>query len=196
MSNSNSKQSRREFVVRGAAGGLCLLTFNVAGGQARMPASDARKAQLPFSVLSAAEVSLIDALGEALLPGSAAAGLSHYLDHQLAGDAADSLLMIKYLRVNPPYLDFYRAGWRAVAAVAHHLFGKAVEELSPQSCAELIRKMSGGSLGAAWQGPPAPFFYFVMRSDAVDVTYGTEAGFASLGVPYMPHIAPPSRWGE
>jgi hypothetical protein len=67
--------------------------------------------------------------------------------------------------------------------------------LSPEQSAELVRKMSGGSV-SGWQGPPAPFFYFVMRSDAVDVTYGTEAGFAALDVPYMPHIAPPSRWGE
>ena len=41
-----------------------------------------------------------------------------------------------------------------------------------------------------------PFFYFVLRNDAVDVVYGTKDGIESLGIPYMAHIEPPSRWGE
>jgi len=31
----------------------------------------------------------------------------------------------------------------------------------------------------------------MVRSDAVDVVYGTVEGFERLGVPYMPHILPP-----
>jgi len=46
----------------------------------------------------------------------------------------------------------------------------------------------------AWQGPPAGQVYFVLRSDAVDVVYGTMEGYESLGVPYLPHIAPDRRW--
>ena len=38
--------------------------------------------------------------------------------------------------------------------------------------------------------------YFVLRNDAVDVFYGTQDGFEALGIPYMAHIEPPSRWGE
>ena len=45
-----------------------------------------------------------------------------------------------------------------------------------------------------WQGPPGPFVYLVLRSDAVDVVYGTMEGYAGLGIPYMPHIAPTKRW--
>ena len=45
-----------------------------------------------------------------------------------------------------------------------------------------------------WQGPPGGFIYFVMRHDAVDVVYGTREGYESLGIPYMPHIAPEKRW--
>jgi len=48
----------------------------------------------------------------------------------------------------------------------------------------------------AWIGPPAALFYFVLRNDALDVVYGTEAGFAKLGIPYMAHIAPPTRWPQ
>ena len=38
-----------------------------------------------------------------------------------------------------------------------------------------------------WQGPAGGFVYFVLRSDAVDVVYGTMEGYESLGVPFMPH---------
>ena len=45
-----------------------------------------------------------------------------------------------------------------------------------------------------WQGPAGSFAYLVLRSDALDVVYGTMDGYESLGVPYMPHIAPVERW--
>ena len=45
-----------------------------------------------------------------------------------------------------------------------------------------------------WQGPPGPFIYNVLRGDAVDVVYATMDGYAALGVPYMPHIAPTKKW--
>ena len=45
-----------------------------------------------------------------------------------------------------------------------------------------------------WQGPPGPFVYNVLRGDAVDVVYATMDGYAMLGVPYMPHIAPTQKW--
>ena len=47
-----------------------------------------------------------------------------------------------------------------------------------------------------WQGPAGGFVYFLLRSDAVDVVYGTVEGYAALGIPYMPHIAPTKRWCE
>ena len=45
-----------------------------------------------------------------------------------------------------------------------------------------------------WEGPPAPLFYLLARSDAVDAVYGTPEGFERLGIPYMAHIAPPRAW--
>ena len=45
-----------------------------------------------------------------------------------------------------------------------------------------------------WQGPSGGFVYTVLRSDAVDVVYGTMDGYAALGIPYMAHIAPTKRW--
>jgi len=45
-----------------------------------------------------------------------------------------------------------------------------------------------------WQGPAGGLVYTVLRNDAVDVVYGTMEGYAALGIPYMPHIAPTKRW--
>ena len=53
--------------------------------------------------------------------------------------------------------------------------------------------MGAGTIDA-WRGPPAAFFLFVLRMDAIDVVYGTQDGFDRLDLPYMAHIAPPARW--
>ena len=45
-----------------------------------------------------------------------------------------------------------------------------------------------------WTGPSGGFVYTLLRSDAVDVVYGTMEGYAALGIPYKPHIAPTKRW--
>jgi len=45
-----------------------------------------------------------------------------------------------------------------------------------------------------WVGPPASYVLFVLRADALDVTYGTPEGFENLGIPYMAHIMPEQPW--
>ena len=193
MSNTNS---RREFIAHGAAaGGVCLLTFTLSGCAARLTPAQARAAQVPLRTLAADDMTTVNALGETLLPGSAAAGLAHYLDHQLSGDPADSMLMIKYLGVPAPFDVFYRGGLRATETAARALYGKTFADLNSQQAGALVTQMSAGHVDG-WQGPPSALFYFVLRNDAVDVVYGTQRGFELLGVPYMAHIAPPSRWGE
>ena len=189
MSNTNFE--RREFLV----GSACLLTFTLEGCEKQMTPAQARASGVTFRTLDAGAVSILDALGEILLPGSAAAGLSHYIDQQLSGAAADSMLMIKYLGVAAPFTEFYRGGLHAADALARATHGKGFSELSQERASSLVTKMSAGAV-EGWQGPPVGLFYFVLRSDAVDVVYGTRAGFERLGVPYMAHIEPPSRWGE
>jgi hypothetical protein len=137
----------------------------------------------------------LEALGEVLLPGSAAEGLAHFIDHQLSGPAANSMLMIKYLGMPAPFVDFYRSGLKAIDAAAMNRFKKNLTVLSADDASTLAGQMAAGEI-PNWAGPPAALFYFVLRNDAVDVTYGTQAGFEKLNVPYMPHILPPSRWGE
>ncbi len=187
-------RSRREFIAQASVGAALLLTFTLEGCERTLSPAQARASAVPLRVLDAQEVSVLESLGEALLPGSAHAGLAHYIDHQLAGDPADSLLIIKYLRVDPPYRGFYRAGLAAARDASLREFGKAPAELDPQQRTALLTRMAAGEIGE-WGGPPAPLLFFVLRSDAVDVTYGTPAGFDALGVPYMPHIMPPRQWG-
>jgi hypothetical protein len=192
----SSSGSRRDFLIHGAAaGGVCLLTFTLSGCKTKLTPAQARAAKVPLHTFAASEVTTLDVLGETLLPGSAAAGLAQYIDHQLSGDPAQSMLMIKYLGVPVPFDVFYRDGLRATETAAQALYGTAFAGLNSQQADTLVTQMSAGHVDG-WQGPPSALFYFVVRNDAVDVVYGTQAGFEVLGVPYMAHIAPPGRWGE
>jgi hypothetical protein len=165
-------RSRRDILKQGAL-------FAFAGTRLLTPAA-ARAAGHPYRVFNADQVRTLETLGEALVPGSKKAGLAHFIDIQLSGPAADCLLMIKYLGVNPPFTPFYMSGLAAAARHPH--------------MPSLLAAMAKGDI-PEWSGPPSPLFYFVLRNDAIDVVYGTVKGYESLGVPYMAHIPPPSGWG-
>ena len=185
-------QTRRNFLRNTGVG---LLTFYVSGCEVEMTPQEAREREIAFGVLSDAEVDTLDALGEVLLPGSAAAGLSHFIDHQLGTSPENQLLMIKYLGVPPPFAPFYQGGLAAVNGFSQAQKGQSFVDLSAADQTELVGQFAQANPDG-WQGPPGPFFYFVLRNDAVDVVYGTTDGIESLGIPYMAHIEPPSRWGE
>lgn len=170
------------------------MTVTVDGCERKITPAQARASAVPYQALDADAVSTLEALAETLLPGSAQVGVAHYIDHQLAADPAESLLMIKYLRVDPPYLDFYRSGLAAARAASLQNFGKSPAELDLQRRNTLVKRMAAGEADG-WNGPPAPLVYFVLRNDAVDAMYGTPSGFEKLKVPYMPHITPPTPWG-
>lgn len=173
--------------------GLLFLAINVNGISALISPSEARAAAVPMKVLSPPEVAAIESFAETLLPGAREAGIAHYIDHHLAADPKDSLLMLRYMDWPQPYAGFYKAGLAGLESTSRTLHGKDFSELTAEQSMEIVRSM-GRNNPAGWKGIPAPLFYFVMRSDAVDVVYGTEEGFAKLGVPYMAHIMPPSKW--
>ncbi len=172
-----------------------MLSFYVAGCELKLTPEQARQQDIPFQVLKPDEVRTLEALGESLLPGSASAGLAHFIDHQLNASAQDQMLMIKYLGVSPPFTAFYSGGLAALNVFANDQYGADFADLNGEQPAALVGQMAQAN-PEAWAGPPAPFFYFVLRNDAVDVVYGTKAGVESLGMPYMAHIEPPNRWGE
>ena len=181
---------RRQFL---SDAGLGLFVFQISGVATLLTPRDARAQQVPLRILSADEAAQIDTLGDILVPGAAAAGLSHYLDQQLSATATSSLLMIRYLDVPPPYAEFYKPCIASGAAASHALYQKPLSSFSATERDEFVVAMQKGTL-PAWQGPRAAFFYFVLRADAIDVVYGTSEGFAKLGIPYMAHIMPPSPW--
>ncbi len=190
MGNSASQYSRRAFV-----GGVGLLTFWVAGCEKKLTPAEAKATNIALRALTESESRTLEALGEILLPRSAASGLAHYIDHQLSAPSAESMLILKYLGVSPPFASFYKSGLAGADAAARAAHGKSLAELDSQQGTALVTALSRGDL-PGWSGPPAGLFYFTLRSDAIDVLYGTQEGFAHLGVPYMAHIPPADRWGE
>ena len=71
--------------------------------------------------------------------------------------------------------------------------GLGFAQLSQENQRSFVDAMRQNKL-TDWQGPAGSFVYLLLRSDAVDVVYGTMEGYESLGVPYKPHIAPEKRW--
>lgn len=184
--------TRRRFI---RDSGLLLLSFQVGACDREMTPGEARDAGLPLRVLDEHQAATLEALGDVLLPGAANAGIAHFIDHQLAADPPEQLLMLKYLGANPPFTPFYAGGIAGLDAAAETRHQQSFKALSTDDRTALVATI-GGANPDGWEGPPAPFFYFVLRADAVDVVYGTRDGIESLGVPYMAHIDPPSRWGE
>jgi hypothetical protein len=188
--------TRRAFIGHGcAAGGAGLLALAVAGRGSPLRSSGSGTSDRSLHSLTDDNVKTLDALGEALLPGSASEGLAYYIDHQLSVPLEQNLLMIRYLGVRPPFAEFYKTGLAGVEAAAKRQFGKGFTLLNAGDVHALVTRIAAGTI-AEWSGPPPELFYFVLRSDAIDVVYGTMTGFGRLAVPYMAHIVPPSRWGE
>lgn len=119
---------------------------------------------------TAEEARRLDSLGNALVPGARPAGLSRYIDRYVSVAPANTLLMLRYLDIAPPYGEFYRRGLRRLGRF--------------RDADEAVRRIANTQ----------PLFCFALRSDAIDVTYGTMSGFEALHVPYLPHIAPPVPW--
>jgi Gluconate 2-dehydrogenase subunit 3 len=177
---------RRNF-IRGA------LAFTVGGATLMLTAREARAQGVPYRTFKADEAESIEALGETLVPGARAAGIAHFIDHQLAVPPEEALLEARILNVRPPYISFYLAAIGAVNRAAVSFGERRFPELPAHEQREFVNLMRQGKL-QDWQGPPQGFAYFVLRSDAVDVVYGTEEGYEALGIPYMAHIAPLRRW--
>lgn len=184
-------QMTRRTVLGASAFGL--IAVEVAGVTEWLSPAEAKARAVPLTVLNTSQARTLEALGEVLLPGARQAGLVHYIDSQLAKPAPQSLLMIRYLDVPPPHMPFYAGAIAALDGYARATTGSAFADLGVQAQTAIVTTISK-SQPEGWQGPPAPLIYFVMRADAVDVVYGTEAGFERLNVPYVPHIAPTKPW--
>ena len=184
-------QMQRRAFVKGAA--LGALAFTVGGAEVLLTPGEARSRGVPFRLLKAPEAETIEALGETLVPGARSAGIAHFIDQQLSVPAEEALLEARIMNVRPPYANFYRAAIGAVNRASQTLHGRKFADLSTVEQRDFVNLMRQNKIDG-WQGPAGGFVYFLLRSDAVDVVYGTVEGYEALGIPYMPHIAPERRW--
>ena len=181
---------RRAF-VQGA--GLGALAFTIGGAQVMLTPRQARAEGVPLRTLTADQAATLDAVGETLVPGAKDAGIANFVDQQISIPPEQALLQARIFNVRPPFANFYRAALGAIDAASAKTKGKKFADLSPAEQHDFIGQMRVNKIDG-WQGPPGPFIYTVLRGDAVDVVYATMDGYAALGVPYMPHIAPTKRW--
>jgi Gluconate 2-dehydrogenase subunit 3 len=181
----------RRVFLKGASMGL--FAFTIGGAEILMSPGEARARAVPFRLLGAEEAETLEALGETLLPGAREAGIAHFIDQQVSVTPGEALLEARIVNVRPPYINFYRAVIGGIDKASMARGGKRFAALAAAEQHDLIDQLRQNKI-EGWQGPPAGLVYFVLRSDAVDVVYGTMEGYESLGVPYMAHIPPDKRW--
>ncbi len=181
----------RRVFLKGA--GMGMLAFTVGGADVLMTPGQARAQGVPFRLLKAHEAEAIEALGETLVPGAQRAGVAHFIDQQVSVSPGEALLEARQLNVKPPFINFYRAAIGAVDRAAQARSARRFAALSAADQHAFVDAMRQNKIDG-WQGPPGSFVYLVLRSDSIDVVYGTMEGYEALGVPYMPHIAPEKRW--
>jgi hypothetical protein len=184
------EMQRRAF-MKGAAIGA--LAFSVGGAEVMLTPRQAQAQNIPLRTLSTEQAATLGAMGEALVPGAKDAGIVDFVDQQISAPPEEALLQARILNVRPPYANFYRAALGAIDGASERTKGKKFAQLTADEQHDFIGQMRINKIDG-WQGPPGPFIFNVLRSDAVDVVYNTMEGYAMLGVPYMPHIAPTKKW--
>jgi hypothetical protein len=182
---------RRAF-MKGAAIGT--LAFTVGGVEVMLTPRQARAQNVPLRSLTADQAATLNAMGEALVPGAKEAGIVNFVDQQLSIPAEQALLEARIMNVRPPYANFYGAALGAIDGASQAKYGgRGFAQLTAAEQHDFIDLMRQNKL-ENWKGPGSPFVFFLLRTDAVDVVYGTMDGYAHLGVPYQAHIAPTKSW--
>lgn len=184
--------TRRSVIDKALKSSVLCLGFSVGGVTLMLTPEQARAQQVKLTTLKPEQVRTLEKLAEAMVPGSVALGVTHFVDHQLGVDPGDCLLIAKYLQAPVPYAGFYGTGLKVAEAMAQKSAGKPLASLDAAALEGLLKQMS--KPGTVVDGFPIFLFYLCLRSDAVDVVYGTPEGFKKLNVPYMQHILPPENW--
>ena len=148
--------------------------------------------QANYQYLKISEAETLAAWCKTIVSGADVAGVARFVDQNLAGHQAESLLLLRYLDASD-MAGFYRKGIAGIDAESHHRFDLPFVKLSLDQQKDMIAAGVASEM-EIWTDPDPNFFYFISRSDAVDVVYGTKAGFAEIGIPYLAHIPPPQPW--
>jgi hypothetical protein len=153
----------------------------------------ARAQALPFKVLSPDEVTTIEALSDALVPGAREAGVAHYIDHELASPSPR--LLLRFAQLRGPMAPYYRGALAAFTASMSAQGKGTFPSLAGDAQEAVVESLRTGTIKPWDAGAvPPPVFYGMMRNDGVDVVYGSVEGFKTLDIPYMPHIMPKTTW--
>ncbi len=185
--SGSSRPTRRRAVVTTLGAGL----IGTSAANSGTLLNDAGKQPESVTQLTDAECRMLEALGDTLLPGAAAAGIARYVNDQLGRQTP--LLFLSYMDYPGLYADFYKDGLKALDHQSRTRYDQPFTGLDSGQKTALVRDLSQKT-PADWEGPPSTLFYFVTRNDAVDVYYGTPQGFEKLGVPYLALIQPPANW--
>jgi hypothetical protein len=186
------KITRRSLVDNALKGSLLCLPFKLGGVSMLLTPEQARAQRVPYQVLDDMQARRLEILAGTIVPGSVDLGVIQFIDHQLQQDPNEALLIAKYFQVPPPYLNFYAGGLSVADGMAQKSVGKSIDDLGAAEVQQLVKEMAVP--GAVVGEFPIFLFYMCLRSDAVDVVYGTPAGFNKLNIPYMEHILPPEGW--
>src|SRR5271170_2965405 len=118
---------RRAF-MKGAAIGA--LAFSVGGAEVMLTPRQAQAQNIPLRTLTPEQAATLDAMGEALVPGAKAAGITNFVDQQLSIPAEQALLEARIMNVRPPYANFYRGALGAIDKASGKTQGKKFAELT------------------------------------------------------------------
>jgi Gluconate 2-dehydrogenase subunit 3 len=182
--------SRREFLTNMNSSVAAVAVLGLVS-PAGLAAADGHRSE-KLRVFSKSEAATYAAWGEVLAIGAAKAGIAQFVDKYLAKPHPDSLLLLRLLQ-NPPFDSFYIGGIAGIDQESQARFSRPFLSLQVEQRNAVVNAAAASST-IAWTTPNPNLFYFVSRSDAVDVVYGTVKGFHKLDIPYLPHIRPPNPW--
>ncbi len=186
----SNRSSRRQFLKDSGWG---IAVASILGPEIFLSPAEAREKKLPLKVLSERELQTLEAAADILLPGAAAAGVGYFIDEQLSRSPNDNLLIARYLQVPPPYTGFYKGAAQAFDGFTQARHGKTFTQADTETRQQLVASLFPQQ-PEGWRGPPSQPVYLCLRSDAVDVVYGTMEGFSNLDIPYLAHIEPGEKW--
>jgi hypothetical protein len=159
--------TRRQFIKAGAGGTALTLAFSVGGSVLLLTPGEARAKGIAIKYLSRPETQALEKLAETMVPGAAAAGVAHFIDHQLGVDPDDCMLIAKYFPVPQPFTTWYQRGLAAAERFAAGKLNKKLVALSASQLHQLVGEM--GRPGTKVGDFDLSLFYLCLRSDAVDV---------------------------
>jgi hypothetical protein len=181
---TDANPSRRDILRSGTQ---ALIWAVIGGTRVLCSAGAAAAGGARFNILTSQEGDLLARFAEALVPGAAAAGCAHFVDYHLGVSPTECLLGLRYFDLPAPYTAFYRAGLAGLARVVS-------ATASSHEWSDAIHLLQSGEVRGWTESPQPMLFYAAVRSDAIDSVYCTVEGFDRLGVPYLPHILPATKW--